>query len=514
MLHLILFLGLLLPSEGSFTRDVLRKINPSSTQHVLNKSLLEKAVPLDEYDKKNKAKGLYVRNDISRRLEDGYDENDVDDYDGNYQQQGDDNVVYENEDDYYVNENNYVNYTDYSFKYAKCQPVQRFSQNAVEAGEYSPMVVNDIVILRLCPSIYCSDSRAYGCSSDYVEYAIELTDYIRIMLRYEMDKKEQVCAWCDACDDDGNQRRATQSYYFTYNEDGNVVVNEGYVPEDDDYVAMDCTDYESHCVDDDGNPVCYNDDDDNGDDDSYTSMTLEGYLNIIDCTQVNGGYFLRPRCDAYSESLMMGVYHDKFCANYAGNEISINSFNLGINQSYFQEFGNNAGCKDCSESDLPPYLNANSNLCNRLDVESARCTSSTTSELFVNNDTNSSSATEQCPFMESVRFGTYDADGQIYIDTTLGISSRNVTNNQKWLLVVSLAICGILAIYSCYLHHAITNLLIKSLSHTDLLPPSKYRRRSTSSVGSRRRGGRRGRKPANEDEDEDEVENLKQKALV
>jgi hypothetical protein len=295
ILGLILFVGSLSPSEGSFTRDVLRKRTRSSAQNVLNENLLEKAIPLDKYEKVINAKGLYLRNDGSRRVEDAGNEEDAGNDDGN--------VEYENEDDYYVNENNYVNYTDYSFKYAKCQPVQRFSQNAVEAGEYSPMVVNDIVILRLCPSSYCSDSRAYGCSTDYVEYAIELTDYVRIMLRYEMDKKEQLCEWCELCG--GNQRRASQRYYYTYDEDGNLVQNSAYVADDDDvYSNLDCTDYESNCVNEYGYSVC-DDDDNNGDDGSY-SMNLEGYMNVIDCTQVNGGYFLRPRCDAYTESLIMG----------------------------------------------------------------------------------------------------------------------------------------------------------------------------------------------------------------
>lgn len=492
VLSLTLFFGLLLPSEGgSFARDVMGMKKPSSNRPGLDEKLREKAIPLDEYKKKINAEGLRLGSDGSRNLEDY-----VDDYNNNDGEEEED--VYENEDDYYVNEYNYVNYTGYSFKYAKCQPVQRFSQNAVEAGEYSPMVVNDIVVLRLCKSSYCSDSRAYGCNTDFIEYAIELTDYIRIMMRYEMDKSDQICDWCDFCiyGKQGERRDASTKYYYTYDEDGNLVVNEEYVDDDDFWSNLDCSESDSYCYDDYGYLVC-----DNNDDDS-NYMTAEDYLDIIDCTQINGGYFLRPRCDAYSESLTMGVYHDKFCTHYAGNEVSIEYFNLGINQTFFQKFGKDAGCQDCSESGVPPYLNANSNLCNRLDVESARCTSSTSDELFINNSTTSSSGTQQCSFMESVRFGTYDADGQLYVESSFG-TRRTVTTSQKWLLVSSMLICGVLAVYSCYLHHAITNLLIKSLSHTDLLPPSKYRRRTNSS-GSRRKGGRRGRKPVNNDEDEDE----------
>mmetsp|Transcript_10873 Transcript_10873/g.25333 ORF Transcript_10873/g.25333 Transcript_10873/m.25333 type:complete len:503 (+) Transcript_10873:131-1639(+) len=473
--------GVLALAEGSFLRDVAGKAKSPTNRQLLNEKLLEKAVPLDEYEKRIRTDGLYLPNDGSRRVE-----NDNDDY--------------ENEDDYFVNANNYQNFTGYSFKYAKCQPVQRFSQNAVEAGEYSPMLVNDIVILRLCPSMYCSDSRAYGCNSDYVEYAIELTDYIRIMLRHEMDKEEQLCNWCDECGGGNRRNRGLASnYYYTYDEDGNVVLNEDYVPDSN----LNCTDYESYCFDAYGNSECDDDNNANGNDDNY-SIDLEGYLNILDCTQVNGGYFLRPRCDAYNGVLTMGVYHDKFCAHYAGNEVNVENFNLGINQTYFQQFGEDAGCQDCSESESPPYFTANSNLCNRLDVESARCTSSTSSELFVNNYTDSSSETDQCSFMESVRYGTYDAEGELYVDSTFGNSNRKVTTSQKWLLVLSMAICGVLAIYSCYLHHAITNLLIKSLSHTDLLPPSKYRRRNPNNNGNRRKGGRRGRKAYNNEVDEED----------
>jgi hypothetical protein len=165
------------------------------------------------------------------------------------------------------------------------------------------------------------------------------------------------------------------------------------------------------------------------------------------------------------------------------------------------------------EQYLPPYLNSNANLCNRIDVESSRCTSSTNFDMFVSNDTDTSDQTD-CSFIQSVRSGTYDSDGQLYIDSVYG-SSRKVTDTQKALLGVSLAICALLAFYSCYLHHAITNLLIKSLSHSDLLPPSRFHRRRSN--GNRRRGRRSRKLPVNddedEDEDEDEEENLKVKGV-
>ena len=160
-------------------------------------------------------------------------------------------------------------------------------------------------------------------------------------------------------------------------------------------------------------------------------------------------------------------------------------------------------CLRIALQDEPPYFNSNSNLCNRVDVTSARCTLSLGSELFATNDTNVTFSDDtECAYIESLRVGTYDPEGQLYSETSFGVS-RKVTSTQKWLLSISLVVCAVLAVYSCYLHHAITNLLIKSLSHTDLLPPSRHRRRSSSAS---RRKGRRSRKPVTEDDDDEDFE--------
>jgi hypothetical protein len=130
----------------------------------------------------------------------------------------------------------------------------------------------------------------------------------------------------------------------------------------------------------------------------------------------------------------------------------------------------------------------------------AQCTSNLQYDLF--DDSSTSDATE-CSFIESVRWGTYDEVGQLYVDSTFYGASRAVTEPQKYGLALSLGVCALLAIYSCYLHHSITNLLIKSLSHTDLLPPSRHRRSNRTSRTSSSRGRRNSRKRVTSD-DEDE----------
>lgn len=377
--------GLLLPAsfgEASFVRDVVK--NPSKEQ-LRNSELLSKAVPLDEYRETLRRRGLHLPMDeeetADRRLEMNYYN-----YGGKYyyyskykSQQAQDNNGDDNnnnvqaDDDYYIADS--YGFAGYSLKYAKCQPVQRFSEAAVQAGEYSPMVVNDIVILRLCPSSYCSSTRAYGCYKDFAEYAIELTDYIRIMLKYKSDKESQLCDWCQSCLGRRERRRTGQTYYY-YSSNGSSsttttssnyygagyddsagddsAANDDQVEVNDEAVVNDeCTDYDTYCLGEDGSAICDGGDDAVVDDAvaaQVTYLTADGYLDVIDCTQVNGGYFIRPRCDGYTEALSMGIYHDKFCSHYAGDQVNIEDLGMGIDQNYFKEFGSDAGCIDCSES--------------------------------------------------------------------------------------------------------------------------------------------------------------------
>jgi hypothetical protein len=97
-----------------------------------------------------------------------------------------------------------------------------------------------------------------------------------------------------------------------------------------------------------------------------------------------------------------------------------------------------------------------------------------------------------CSFIESIRDGTYGSDGEIYVKRSQDNSSipPKVTSQQKKGLIISAAVVAILAIYSCYLHHSITSLLLQSIGHSQLVPGDSSRRRRRSS---KRRSRSRGR---------------------
>jgi hypothetical protein len=140
-------------------------------------------------------------------------------------------------------------------------------------------------------------------------------------------------------------------------------------------------------------------------------------------------------------------------------------------------------------------------MCNYLHKTSAKCTSDLTYDVFGDGEVD---ATE-CSYIESLRFGTYDSDGQLKYSFGATDYEAEVTSVQRGLLGGSVGLCCLLILYACYLHHAMTNLLIKSLSHRELLPPSRHHRRSPSAP--RRVSSRRLNKVAdNPDWDEHAVE--------
>lgn len=78
-----------------------------------------------------------------------------------------------------------------------------------------------------------------------------------------------------------------------------------------------------------------------------------------------------------------------------------------------------------------------------------------------------------CAFIDSVRIGTYDAYGEIYVKGSQYSNADGVvTGTQQAQLIALFLIVIALAVYSCVLHHQMTNMLLIALSR-GLISPSK-----------------------------------------
>ena len=348
---------LLTPAAGSFDHDVSRgylrqkSIQAATQRHqamMMNDSLLSKAMPLVEYQAKLALQGLYFETPLAedRLLNEG--------------------------DDFYLDDDAMYSFSGFSLKYTQCQPVKYFSEEVIEAGEHSPMVTQDIVLLRLCPQKSCSASTSYGCHYNYVEYAISLSDYLDVMLRFSYKKRDTLCGWCEACsndrrrkldgDEDENEQDEEGSDEEEENkdeeedqdeaeenendnadeEDSNEGQNDGDNAGQQYYYYGDCGDYDTYCTD--YNYVCGEADDDNN---AY--VDYEEYMDYLQCQQVeyNGyAYFVRPRCN--SGSIEMAVYYDDYCAKHA-DEVNVRDVGLSFQKGTFADFYSGE-CIDCSES--------------------------------------------------------------------------------------------------------------------------------------------------------------------
>ena len=465
---------------ASFRRDVIlnsnnqlpQKIDPlEAFEEDINNELLVKAIPLKEYE------AMY-----NKFLDTGM---------SRHNSNSNNRMLQEENDDFYAEYDGMYSFSGYSMKYVKCQPVQYFSEDAISAGEHSPMITQDIIILRLCPYKSCTASLQYGCYYNYADYAISMKDYLAILLKYRAKRRDFVCTYCAACgvvyqgnaeevaaEGEGRRRLDEAQAGDDAAAAEEEVAEEENVQQQDNAEEQagaggyDCSVVDSYCYDYDNE--CGNGEED--DPDGY--MDYDGYLDYLTCTEVrynDHAYFVRPRCDGSKGSIKMDVFYDMYCVQYAGNDVSIKSLGVGFREGIFTEFYNST-CIDCSKTDAAPFYNTNSALCNKLHTTSAKCTSDLLYNLFDGEENDST----ECSYIESMRFGTYDESGKLS-SATNGVTwtSAEVSTSQKVMLSIAIGFCFVLIIYSCYLHHAMTNLLIKSLSHRELLPPSRHNRHSS-----------------------------------
>lgn len=296
-----------------------------------------------------------------------------------------------NDDDYY---NNYgVDFYGFSLKYAKCQTVQRFSEDAIKNGEYSAMVKDDIVVLRLCPTNQCNSNREYGCHYNYVEYGIDIIDYVKIMLKYTIDKREKMCNFCQTCgyrrqrkleDEDDERDEDEEDREEEDNEDeddeegededanngGNGNNGNAQFDDDDYYVADDDDNYGGNNNDDnnddDAANTCANYYDEcqeignwcqGAADDDVGYLDFADYLEYLDCVKVEGvdnygdaAYWIRPHCNSEKQTIKMDIFYDPYCSQYAGNDVNLREFSgIYFRQSLFQDF-TDGRCIDCGEN--------------------------------------------------------------------------------------------------------------------------------------------------------------------
>ncbi len=310
------------------TTSSLDSAEATKEEDFLNDLLIDKAIPLEEYERSVIASGgePFLHN-LERDLENNNDDNGAADY---------------------FSYNKLITFSGYALKYATCQKVQRFSVEAIESGEYSSMVTDNIVILRLCPKKSCSSSSQFGCSSGFGEYAMDVSDYMKIMMRYQQHKEKNFCAFCEDCasensyygytDDNYNASSSSSSKFYKYSSNGNLQI----------YDSNTCYTYSNQCKSVANSCDSYYAYGDDGK--SSSSIDYLKYLDYFGCQKING-YWVSPQCDTKYNSIKMGVYYDNNCNQDAGSDgVDVTQFLDSDFDNTIFTYATNVGCVDCQTS--------------------------------------------------------------------------------------------------------------------------------------------------------------------
>lgn len=239
-----------------------------------------------------------------------------------------------------------VDLKDYAFKYIGCQNVHTFSdQKAADASSDSVFVMNRFVVLRLCPSDYCSNYNAMGCQFGYGEYVIAMEDYLSAMARYHYVRYQSYCETCEECmnpeadnaaNDDYGKNQGNRFLKKNNNDDATKRSN---------VTAGNETDY-SYCE---YYQVCFN----YKDACKYYTSNAQQYETFFSCTANpygnNKGY-LGPHCRNDGYTIGIGLYLDNECGDYIGDLASIEKYTgITFNDTELELYTSKS-CMSCKDT--------------------------------------------------------------------------------------------------------------------------------------------------------------------
>jgi len=425
----------------------------------LHKALLENAVYISPSSKSNSDTPNFMKPNKGqgRQLADDGD-------DGNY-------------------DDNYYGYgfdiSEYSLKYTQCQAISTWSDELAEDEEsVSVLKTQRFALFRLCPSNTCNANNQLGCSSNYGEYILDMATYLEAMQEYTESRAQAYCDFCENCmasDDDAARRRLAD-------DDGggddaaaaddaaaddaaadDAAGDDAAAAAGDDAAAQSCAYYDE----------CYNyaNTCENEDDAADDGAVVIDYEDFFECQAFEGQngmeMYLGPHCGNDGRSIVIGIYYDDTCTQYAGKDYNINSFTgMSFDNSALSAYYAN-DCVSCLESELPYNQvdddvndqDAISEICENLYFQSAKCNQAI-GDIYTS-DNEAKVENMVCYYISNIVAGVYDEYGEIYLDND-GVKGyitaviKQTSEVQVVALGAVIFTCIIFMMYAGYLHRALT----------------------------------------------------------
>lgn len=198
----------------------------------------------------------------------------------------------------------------YSIIFQGCHHVSQWNADA-DGEEDVKIETKRLVRFRLCPTGYCSETNAGGCSSGYGDYIVDMAEYLEAYLQAVEQQNEWMCQnleenVCACNDDDQNQQGddfdEEKCMYDCYVANGVEDICAENNPYEDDEAQQEKFELQEYIE-------CKNweaPEDDNG------RRKLEEEEEIE--------YFMGPYCDNNGGEIHLGLFTDDACTNFAADD--------------------------------------------------------------------------------------------------------------------------------------------------------------------------------------------------
>jgi hypothetical protein len=332
-----------------------------------------------------------------------------------------------------------VNISKYSVKFQQCQFVKSYDDELAQDEDANTVLATKrFVMFRLCPDTDCAT-----CNYNYGEYLVDLETYLQSTVEYFQNYQEGMCNACGNCaaDDNGGRR--------LNNNNNNVAYN------------VDCSTCYDECQ-------------------KIENMENNGYVDateFLECQMIydpeddnRAPLYAGPICASSGTKIKIGVFTDENCL-FLDSTKDVDDYLVGDNGALKLSHAllKNTYTDTCVSCMEPQNADENNNgndnqeadtvieLCEQLYESSAKCEKA---HGFENGYANYYGYENQlaqesvvCDFMQSLKSGTYDEQGEIIVSgLNKAASGKSTTGGQKFALTFFILGTVGLAVYAAMLH--------------------------------------------------------------
>ena len=345
-----------------------------------------------------------------------------------------------------------INIARYSVKFEQCQFVKSYDDELAEDEETRTVLATKrFVLFRLCPDSDCST-----CNYNYGEYLVDLETYLEATVDYFQNFQEEMCNACDECANQNNQdNNQDQQDDQQEDEDG------GRRRRLEQYYNVDCDTCYDECQ-------------------KIENMENNGYVDateFLECQMIydpeddnRAPLYAGPICASSGTKIKIGVFTDEDCL-FLDSTKDVDDYLVGDNGQLKLSHAllKNTYTDTCVSCQEPEDQDDNNNgddaededevieMCEQLYDEAAKCEKTHGFDDGYANYYGYENQLAQeevvCDFMQSLKSGTYDEDGEIIVSGASSVAGGNsTTGGQKFALTFFILGTVGLAVYAAMLH--------------------------------------------------------------